>query len=55
LFFNGSPKGVLLVGKRVKYVCLEDEQLMVKESAETLEQLLRNHILGGGGISHGNG
>jgi nitrogen regulatory protein A len=55
LFFNGSPKGVLLVGKRVKYVYLEDEQLMVKESAETLEQLLRSHILGGGGISHGIG
>jgi nitrogen regulatory protein A len=48
LFFNGSPKGVLLVGKRVSYTFYENEQEKVKESAETLEQLLRSHILGGG-------
>jgi nitrogen regulatory protein A len=48
LFFNGSPKGVLLVGKRVSYSFPENEREKVKESAETLEQLLRSHILGGG-------
>jgi signal transduction protein with GAF and PtsI domain len=48
LFFNGSPKGVLLVGKRVSYTFYENEQEKVKASAETLEQLLRSHILGGG-------
>jgi nitrogen regulatory protein A len=48
LFFNGSPKGVILIGKRVSYSFPEHEQEMVKESAETLEQLLRSHILGGG-------
>jgi nitrogen regulatory protein A len=48
LFFNGSPKGVLLVGKRVSYTFSENEQEKVKESGDTLEQLLRSHILGGG-------
>lgn len=48
LFFNGSPKGVLLVGKRVSYSFPESEQEKVNESAETLEQLLRSQILGGG-------
>lgn len=48
LFFNGSPKGVLLVGKRVSYTFSEDEQEQVKESAETVEQLLGSQILGGG-------
>jgi nitrogen regulatory protein A len=48
LFFNGSPRGVLLVGKRISYSFPEHEQEKVKESAETLEQLLRSHILGGG-------
>jgi nitrogen regulatory protein A len=48
LFFNTSPKGVLLVGKRISYSYPEQEQEKVKESAKTLEQLLRSHILGGG-------
>ncbi|SDM58234.1 GAF domain-containing protein [Bacillus sp. OK048] len=48
LFFNGSPKGVLLVGKRSPYTFPESYQRMVKDSAESLEQLLRSHILGGG-------
>ncbi|MEH7252766.1 GAF domain-containing protein [Neobacillus niacini] len=48
LFFNGSPKGVLLVGKRSPYTFPEKYQQMVKDSAESLEQLLRSHILGGG-------
>jgi len=48
LFFNGSPKGVLLVGKRRTYTFIDNEQEMVKESAETLEQILKGHILGGG-------
>jgi nitrogen regulatory protein A len=48
LFFYASAKGVLLVGKRVSYSFPESEQGKVKRSAETLEQLLRSHILGGG-------
>ncbi|MEH6991314.1 GAF domain-containing protein [Neobacillus drentensis] len=48
IFFNSTPKGVLLVGKRVSYTFSENEQEKVKESSETLEQLLRSHILGGG-------
>jgi nitrogen regulatory protein A len=48
LFFNASPKGVILVGKRVSYSFPESEQEKVKKSAETLERLLRSHILGGG-------
>lgn len=48
LFFNGSPKGVLLVGKRVSYTFSEDEQEQVKESAGSVEQLLGSQILGGG-------
>jgi nitrogen regulatory protein A len=48
LFFNGSPKGVLLAGKRSTYTFTENEQEILKESAEILEQLLKTHILGGG-------
>ena len=45
LFFNAAPKGVLLVGKRVKYSFTEEEQEKVKESALSLEQLVREHLL----------
>ncbi|MFF2448405.1 GAF domain-containing protein [Neobacillus sp. NPDC058068] len=42
--FNAAPKGVLLVGKREKYSFIEDEQEKVKESAESLEQLLKEIV-----------
>ncbi|WP_066307664.1 GAF domain-containing protein [Bacillus sp. FJAT-29814] len=45
LFFNAVPKGVLLVGKREKYVFSEQEQEIVQDSASLLEQLLLGHIL----------
>jgi len=45
LFFNAVPKGVLLVGKRVKYSFTEEEQEKVKESALSLEQLVKEHLL----------
>jgi nitrogen regulatory protein A len=48
LFFNSSPKGVLLVGKRSTYTFTEIEQQKVKESAETLEEQIRIHISGEG-------
>lgn len=46
LFFNSSPKGVLLVGKREKYTYSEDDQEMVQEAALELEQILQNQIIG---------
>lgn len=46
LFFNGSPKGVLLVGKRIKYTFPDDDQEMVKVSAQELEQILKDQIIG---------
>jgi nitrogen regulatory protein A len=46
LFFNSSPKGVLLVGKREKYTFSEDDQEMVQEAALDLEQILQNQIIG---------
>jgi nitrogen regulatory protein A len=45
LFFNGAPKGVLLVGKREKYTFNEDEQDIVKESASQLEQVLKSYLI----------
>ncbi|MCM3765034.1 GAF domain-containing protein [Neobacillus niacini] len=45
LFFNSVPKGVLLVGKREKYIFSEQEQEMVQDSASLLEQLLMGDIL----------
>ncbi|MEC1522378.1 GAF domain-containing protein [Neobacillus niacini] len=49
IFFNSSPKGVLLVGKREKYTFSEDDQEMVQDAALELEQILQNQILGLGG------
>ncbi|MBO0960624.1 GAF domain-containing protein [Neobacillus sp. MM2021_6] len=45
LFFNAVPKGVLLVGKREKYSFTEEEQEVVKDSAQSLEQILKEHLL----------
>lgn len=44
LFFNHVPKGVLLVGKRETYTFSEWETEQVLESAQTLEQLLKEHL-----------
>ncbi|MFK9095138.1 GAF domain-containing protein [Bacillus salipaludis] len=44
LFFNTVPKGVLLVGKRVKYSFTEQEQELVKEAAVSLEQIVKEHL-----------
>lgn len=43
LFFNFVPKGVLLVGKRISYTYTEKDQQKVKESALTLERILKEH------------
>ena len=41
LFFNGTPKGVLLAGKRVKHSFHDVDQERVKKSAQSLEQILK--------------
>ncbi|MGX6444787.1 GAF domain-containing protein [Neobacillus sp. K501] len=41
LFFNFVPKGVLLVGKRISHTYTENDQEKVKESALTLEKILK--------------
>ena len=46
IFINSSPKGVLLVGKREKYIFSEDDQEMVQDAALELEQILQNQIIG---------
>lgn len=46
IFFNSSPKGVLLVGKREKYTFSEDNQEMVQDAALELEQILQNQNIG---------
>lgn len=46
IFFNSSPKGVLLVGKREKYTFSEDDQEMVQDAALVLEQILQNQNIG---------
>jgi nitrogen regulatory protein A len=46
LFFNTSPKGVLLVGKRETYTFSEDDQEMVQDAALELEQILQNQNKG---------
>jgi nitrogen regulatory protein A len=45
LFFNGVPKGVLLVGKRDRYIFSESEQGTVKETAALLELALKDYII----------
>jgi signal transduction protein with GAF and PtsI domain len=44
LFFNHVPKGVLLVGKRMKHSFSDVEQEQVLESAQTLEKILKEHL-----------
>lgn len=44
IFFNGAPKGVLLAGNRDSSVFSETEQEWVKESAEALEQILKDYM-----------
>ncbi|WP_442597984.1 GAF domain-containing protein [Neobacillus sp. D3-1R] len=44
LFFNGLPKGVLLVGNRFEHTFSKDEQLFIKKSASTLEEAIKSHI-----------
>jgi nitrogen regulatory protein A len=44
LFFNGVPKGVLLVGHREEYNFSEEEQQLVKKSAIYLEEAIKSHI-----------
>jgi signal transduction protein with GAF and PtsI domain len=44
LFFNGVPKGVLLVGHREEYKFSEEEQQLVKKSAVYLEEAIKSHI-----------
>lgn len=45
LFFNAVPKGVLLIGNRKASTFTEVEQQHVKESAYSLEQILKEQIL----------
>lgn len=44
LFFNGVPKGVLLVGKRSGHTFSDHEQEIVQESASVLENVLKDFI-----------
>lgn len=45
LFLNAVPKGVLLIGNRKASTFTEMEQQHVKESAQALEQILKEQIL----------
>ena len=44
LFFNTIPKGVLLVGNRISQPFTEQQQLLVKESGQTLEKIVKEAI-----------
>jgi nitrogen regulatory protein A len=44
LFFNGIPKGVLLVGHRSEYVFSDEEQKLVKQTALFLEEAIKGHM-----------
>lgn len=44
LFFNGIPKGVLVVGHRNEHVFTEEEQQVTKKSALFLEEAIKSHI-----------
>nr|WP_263323219.1 GAF domain-containing protein [Neobacillus sp. Marseille-Q6967] len=46
LVFNSTPKGVLLVGKRVPYVFEEEQQEQVNEAGQRLEAVLNHHLTG---------
>ncbi|MEY2191745.1 GAF domain-containing protein [Neobacillus sp. BF23-41] len=45
LFFNAVPKGVLLIGNRRTTTFNEQDQQYVRESAQALEQILKEQIL----------
>jgi nitrogen regulatory protein A len=45
LFFNAVPKGVLLIGNRRATTFTEQDQQYVRESAQALEQILKEQIL----------
>lgn len=45
LFFNGAPKGVLLIGNRKNTTLKDTEQQHVSETAQDLEQILTEQIL----------
>lgn len=44
LFFNGIPKGVLLVGNRIEHTFSEEEQTLIKKSASILEKAIQSQI-----------
>ncbi|MDP4163073.1 MAG: GAF domain-containing protein [Bacillota bacterium] len=48
LFFNGAPKGVLLVGNRQKHLYTVEDQNKVREAASSLEKILILHFASGG-------
>ncbi|MFD2445119.1 GAF domain-containing protein [Bacillus sp. CGMCC 1.16607] len=43
LFFNGVPKGVLLVGHRTEYMLSNEEQQVIKKAALFLEEAIKIH------------
>ncbi|HWO97193.1 MAG TPA: GAF domain-containing protein [Bacillus sp. (in: firmicutes)] len=45
LFYNGVPKGVLLVGRRQNYSFPETEQKKVKQTARYLEEMLQDQMV----------
>lgn len=45
LFYNGVPKGVLLVGRRQYHSFSDIEQNLVKQSANSLERVLNDQII----------
>ncbi|WP_160723895.1 GAF domain-containing protein [Bacillus sp. USDA818B3_A] len=44
LFFNGVPKGVLLVGNRDSRIFRDTDQECVKESAQALEVIVKDYM-----------
>lgn len=42
IFHKGSPKGVLLIGRRSVYRFSDNEQQMVQEAAKNLEEMLND-------------
>ncbi|RFU69478.1 GAF domain-containing protein [Bacillus sp. V59.32b] len=44
MFFNGVPKGVLLVGKRSSYSFSDNEQAIVNKAAKSLEETVKISI-----------
>lgn len=45
VFFNGVPKGVLLIGKRNRHLYTEKEQESVRQKAKRLEEIVNDHII----------